>query len=1183
MIKKRIALCLCIALIFSLFSTAAYAAGGALSADRNGGKYTYVIGYMYSGSAEGVGTREIFGSPNNYDIWLCPTCGRDPHGNSPGTALAPGLYMPCYAYNVAATAGSMNIKYARVQHRHNSGQLSPYQVYVPINVSTYSGCYYGYDTTPPSAPAITAPTGWQTGSVNVRFSGGTDTGMSLPNNVTAPGNYGSGIHHYEYRINGGAWTGCPVGTPSITITAAGSTTVTARAVDGAGNASTQTTSATIRIDTAPPAVPTLTCNPQGWTNQDVTVEISSNGDAHSGVKQVEYSLDNKTWVVGNTVTMQNHGRHTVYGRAVDNVGRVSSVASATALVDKAAPVIQSVSQTPNSGHTIMTLTVSATDADSGVQGYAVTSDKTAPSPGAFSASAPTVSNNGTYYLWARDNAGNLSSAKEIHVTELDAVPPTVTRVETQQRWDAHTNTATVYAEDDLAVESIGWSRAPDGEIVWSEAEESAEFTFAENGAYYAFARDKAGNVSQAYPFEISYIDGQPPQIEGAEWEKGWSRDKTLTVLASDTGSGLAGYALTPANEQPTQWQTENVFADILWPGAYSLWVKDAVDNIAGPFEVLLDTIDHTAPRMEGICHSAKDRAAGKFDRPYFGEANRPQFTALDTAGEEGTESGILKIEYRFVSDQPNQEQPGADWLLYEDTDRPFVDGDFSGAVVGRAVDLAGNVSPPVTAVFLQDMTQPEAEGSLKPDSWTNGPVEILLETGDNLAGVENITLPDGSVAETDSAHYTVERNGVYTFKVQDYCKNVLEYPVEIHNIDLLAPEAAFTLSTEEWTNQPVTIKVTAADPAPEDGYEASGIASITLPDGSAVEAETAEFEAKENGAYTFLVTDRAGNSTELTVQVENLDYTAPGVDFHFEAAAGGQESIAEYGQTEYYNYDLQLIAAGQDGDAGIERYEYQVNEGEWVVFTPDTPPQFTEEQRSTVFVRVWDTAGNVSEVRSRDIVLDKTPPIASYSLTAKENGEGLNINLSVSSALCGTDSITLPDGTVRYSADSAVFEVAENGTYDFFIQDRCANQLRYTVPVTSLSVSAPQASLKTTKLKPQLPAPDFETAVPKAKAPQQPLLATARLSLIDLACTLGIILLAVLSLVRQRRHKLWSCLLMIFSIAAFFITQPFTAKLRLWDGWTPLFCATILASILCYFADSKNDNEENNNSEENPL
>ena len=81
------------------------AAGGALGADRNGTPYTYVIGYMYSGSSQTVNTREIFTSPNNYDIWLCPVCGRDPLGNSQGTALSPNLYMPCYGYDIAAAGG----------------------------------------------------------------------------------------------------------------------------------------------------------------------------------------------------------------------------------------------------------------------------------------------------------------------------------------------------------------------------------------------------------------------------------------------------------------------------------------------------------------------------------------------------------------------------------------------------------------------------------------------------------------------------------------------------------------------------------------------------------------------------------------------------------------------------------------------------------------------------------------------------------------------------------------------------------------------------------------------------------------------------------------------------------------------------------------------------------------------
>ena len=78
--KRYSASFLALLLCVTLFASTAFAAGGALGADRNGTPYTYVIGYMYSGSSQTVNTREIFTSPNNYDIWLCPVCGRDPLG-----------------------------------------------------------------------------------------------------------------------------------------------------------------------------------------------------------------------------------------------------------------------------------------------------------------------------------------------------------------------------------------------------------------------------------------------------------------------------------------------------------------------------------------------------------------------------------------------------------------------------------------------------------------------------------------------------------------------------------------------------------------------------------------------------------------------------------------------------------------------------------------------------------------------------------------------------------------------------------------------------------------------------------------------------------------------------------------------------------------------------------------------
>ena len=54
-----------------------------------------------------------------------------------------------------------------------------------------------------------------------------------------------------------------------------------------------------------------------------------------------------------------------------------------------------------------------------------------------------------------------------------------------------------------------------------------------------------------------------------------------------------------------------------------------------------------------------------------------------------------------------------------------------------------------------EQTEPMAEETLTPDFWTNGTVEIGLSTDDNLSGVRDITLPDGSVVDAAQAKYTV--------------------------------------------------------------------------------------------------------------------------------------------------------------------------------------------------------------------------------------------------------------------------------------------------------------------------------------------------------------------------------------------------------------------------------------------
>ena len=243
-------------------------------------------------------------------------------------------------------------------------------------------------------------------------------------------------------------------------------------------------------------------------------------------------------------------------------------------------------------------------------------------------------------------------------------------------------------------------------------------------------------------------------------------------------------------------------------------------------------------------------------------------------------------------------------------------------------------------------------------------------------------------------------------------------------------------------------------------------------------------------------------------------------------------------------------------------------------------------------MRVWDIAGNVSEEKERDIVLDKTPPTASHTLTPGKDGK-VNINLGTDGSICGVQSITRPDGSVAYGVDTLVFEVDRNGDYDFFVWDRCGNLLKYTVPVDSFAapVKPEPAPSEPEEPKPEPePEPDPEPEGPAAPV-EIPVQEDARaLTLADLACTLFSILFAIFVWLRRKEdggedeqaeqvdetieedeprgytvQKTVNAVLAVLSVVLFFLTQPLVWCFRFVDWWTVLFvllCGTALAMFI---------------------
>ena len=91
------------------------------------------------------------------------------------------------------------------------------------------------DTVAPATTVAGLPSGWVNHAVTLTFSAKDNTG-------------GSGVSYTEYALNGGTWTH---GT-SVTVSAAGTSTVSHRSADNAGNLEAAK-SCGVRIDTAAPA------------------------------------------------------------------------------------------------------------------------------------------------------------------------------------------------------------------------------------------------------------------------------------------------------------------------------------------------------------------------------------------------------------------------------------------------------------------------------------------------------------------------------------------------------------------------------------------------------------------------------------------------------------------------------------------------------------------------------------------------------------------------------------------------------------------------------------------------------------------------------------------------------------------------------------------------------------------
>lgn len=271
---------------------------------------------------------------------------------------------------------------------------------------------------------------------------GSTLGQSTTVLVSATDNVG--VVKVEYYLDGvlqSTATSLPYNFSWNTLTSAnGSHTLTAKAYDAAGNVGQSAgVAVTVFNDTVAPTVAIASPSAGSTLSQTATVQISASDNV--GVTKVEYYLNgilqgtataspySFTW---NTLTAVN-GSYTLTAKAYDAAGNVGSSTPVTVSVfnDLQAPAVGSFTLPANANSTTVAVSALVASDNVGVTGYLITESATAPSAAAtgWKASAPTsfsFAGTGlrTAYAWAKDAAGNVSSAKSASVL-IDTTLPTI--------------------------------------------------------------------------------------------------------------------------------------------------------------------------------------------------------------------------------------------------------------------------------------------------------------------------------------------------------------------------------------------------------------------------------------------------------------------------------------------------------------------------------------------------------------------------------------------------------------------------------------------------------------------------------------------------------------------------------------------------------------------------------------
>lgn len=473
-----------------------------------------------------------------------------------------------------------------------------------------------------------------------------------------------------------------------------------------------------------------------------------------------------------------------------------------------------------------------------------------------------IGSNGTLTFKVNDLETKVEETITHEITNIDKTKPTYTISYNETDYTNNDVIVTIVPEDNFA-----------GEVTITAPEKAEEisygqYKFSQNGEYQFIFTDVAGNETEAL-VSISNIDKTPPEVEVIYDINEITNQNITAKVESDEEINIIN------NES----ENEYVFTQ---NGSFLFEVEDLVGNRINVIAEV-NWIDKTPPN-------------GSFTFSNYEKTNEDIRITVD--GDEEISSITVNPILETTSDNS----------------REFI-VPYNGTYIFTITDIVGNSKDYKVVVNNIDKTPPQLKFTYIADTaygrqifedaeevpLTNKRIEVKISSNEEIELIEvsnNILC----LQNEDEEEYYFTENGEYYFKAKDSVGNISETTVKVSTIDMMPPTVDVKYSTLDITGEDVIAEVVSLD-----GEEF--VVSNNLNQTRRI--------FSENGKYTFIVSDLAGNITKITAEVNNIMKKEPNL-------------WIEYSTTELTNKDVIVTVKSDEpitvvNNGGKDTYTFEEN------------------------------------------------------------------------------------------------------------------------------------------------------------------------------------------------------------------------------------------------------------------